>query len=83
MIEKQFNHSGRVTPSEIERRQIHLLKLPLGNHRDQQALMQLPSAEDGRYLGDSHTRHRRPDDACVVIDAQPWLKRYPLGDMAV
>src|SRR6266852_3262940 len=31
MIEKQFDHSGRVMPSEIERRQIHFLKPPLRN----------------------------------------------------
>jgi hypothetical protein len=83
MIEKQFNHSGGVTPSEIERRQIHLLKPPLRNHRDQQALMQLPPTQDGRDLGDSHTRYRCPDDTCVVIDSQPWVQRYPLGDLAV
>lgn len=35
------------------------------------------------YLGDSHAADCGRDDACVVIDAQPWLQWNPLGDMVV
>jgi ribosomal protein S27AE len=33
MIEKKLNHSGKMTPGEIQRRQILLFELPFAHHR--------------------------------------------------